>query len=87
MKTPEYGAMNGTYRDWDEGDLIASQAQQASMAAQRNFGRGSVDTHYDDAPSTWAEATPAQREILAAVEQGILTDEEGMLALDELAKS
>ncbi|HRJ91430.1 MAG TPA: hypothetical protein PLU21_04460 [Candidatus Saccharibacteria bacterium] len=86
---PEGGATRGIYMGWTDADLAASRAQEASMAAQRNFVDGShaADTHYDGQPRTWTEATPAQREIFAAVEAGHITPEEAHLALEELAQS
>lgn len=87
QQNPEYGAIHGMMHEWDDGDLAASTAQQASMDAQKRFaGRPSVDTYYDDLPSTWTELTRDQRAIIEAVDAGLMTQTDAESALDELEK-
>jgi hypothetical protein len=70
---PEYGAIHGMASEWTSADLAASQAQQASMDAQRSVRIQNLN---------WTGLDAHQRSILIQFEKGeISEDEAGKLLL------
>lgn len=78
----EYGAVFGTYSEWDDGDLAASQAQTVSMNAQKRYN---AQPNIGTTNGNWTELTDEHRNIMIALELKKISPEDAARAIGNIA--